>query len=47
MFNYTGWLLKLWECINPNGLLVISASNKWDSHALNEYIGNWYGYIIQ
>ena len=39
--THVAWLLKLHECISPNGLLVISASKQWPSATLQKYIGKW------
>ena len=37
-----GWLLKLWECLCEQGVLVISASNKWNVSHLSTLIGTWW-----
>ena len=36
-----GWLLKLWECVLSKGLVVITASEKWDKMRIEGYIGKW------
>ena len=36
-----GWLLKLWESVSPNGLVVFAASEKWNEKRIEGYIGKW------
>lgn len=36
-----GWLLKLWESVSPNGLVVFAASEKWNEKRIKGYIGKW------
>ncbi|XP_065904281.1 hercynine oxygenase-like isoform X2 [Dysidea avara] len=38
----TSWLVKLWECITTDGLLVLSTSSKWTIDSLTREIGKWF-----
>ena len=36
-----GWLRKLWECVTPNGVVVIATTEEWGRERIEECIGKW------
>lgn len=36
-----GWLVKLWECLLPRGLVVVADAGKWDKDHLQTHIEKW------
>lgn len=36
-----GWLVKLWECLLPGGIVVVACQGKWDHTLLQTHIGKW------
>lgn len=41
-----GWLVKLWECLEPQGIAIIAdASGKWHQPRLQGYIGRWFNFV--
>ena len=43
-----GWLIKLWECLLPQGVVAIASgeSGRWDQPCLQGYIGKWYVVLV-
>ena len=39
--NIIGWLIKLWECVKSDGIVIISGSHLWDKDTLYNEIGKW------
>lgn len=38
--NVKAWLIRLWEIINPKGLLIIKTNITWDLESLKAVLGN-------
>ena len=38
---FTGWLIKLWECVKSDGIVIINSSYFWDKNAIFAEIGKW------
>ena len=38
---FKGWLVKLWECISDDGVLVLCTSSKHKTTTLSNEIGKW------
>ncbi|XP_078381059.1 uncharacterized protein LOC144663860 isoform X1 [Oculina patagonica] len=38
--NPKAWLIRLWEIVQPNGLVVIKTDDGWDMGSLNAILGN-------
>ena len=38
---FEGWLVKLWECLTSDGVLVLCTSNKQSISTLSSEIGKW------
>ena len=36
-----GWLLKLWESVSSNAIVVFAASDQWSETTIGDYIGKW------
>lgn len=36
------WLVKLWECISSDGIMVSCTSNKWKVTTLSAEVGKWF-----
>lgn len=36
-----GWLVKLWECVGHQSLLLVTDADQWDQARLQTYIGKW------
>lgn len=35
------WLVKLWECVTLQGLVVITGTTEWDASHVRTFIGKW------
>ncbi len=46
MLVSAGWLLKLHECLLPNGVAIVSSSTQWNTQVLRDNLSKWFVNVI-
>ena len=46
MLVSAGWLLKLHECLVPNGVAIVSTSDQWNTRVLQDNLSKWLVNVI-